>query len=423
MSKFLKIFAPAGAGAASILTLAYVMADQFVVDIPAPLRTVIAVQPAQAQEAPAEDTATAEAPMEAPVEMAAAIVEPAAPSREGGYGLGREALPEEVAAWDFDVRPDGVGLPEGSGDVWTGEEVFVEKCSMCHGDFGEAVGRWPVLAGGWDTLENEDPVKTIGSYWPYLSTVFDYVHRAMPFGEAESLSADETYAITAYLLYVNNLVEDDFELSHENFTEVRLPNEGGFFMDDRLETEFPVFVRPEICMENCKETVEITMRASVLDVTPEESGVVEGDGAEAPAAEAPAAEEAVVEEAATEEAAPAAEPAEETAALDPALVEEGAGVFRKCQACHQVGDGATNRVGPELNGLMGRVVGSVDGFNYSNGFADAAAAGEVWTAESLAEFLTNPRQARAGTKMSFAGLRDQADIDAVLAYIQSEGGM
>src|SRR6056297_3318024 len=173
-----------------------------------------------------------------------------APSREGGYGLGREALPEEIAAWDIDVRPDGQGLPVGTGDVWTGDEVFVEKCAVCHGDFGEGAGRWPQLAMGFGTLEGQDPVKTVGSYWPYLSTVWDYVHRAMPFGEAQSLTDDEVYALVAYILYSNYVVDDDFTLSNENFTEVVMPNAGGFFMDDRAEAEYPAFTA-EPCMENC----------------------------------------------------------------------------------------------------------------------------------------------------------------------------
>lgn len=183
-------------------------------------------------------------------------------------GLGRLATPDEVAAWDIDIRPDGAGLPPGRGDVETGEELFADQCAYCHGDFGEGVDRWPVLAGGFDTLDSDDPVKTVGSYWPYLSTVWDYVHRAMPFGYSQSLSDDEVYAITAYILYANDLVEDDFELSQENFAEVRLPNEANFFPDDRLES--PVFKIGDVCMENCKDKVEITMRARILDVTPEE---------------------------------------------------------------------------------------------------------------------------------------------------------
>lgn len=338
-----------------------------------------------------------------------ALIAAAPAAMAEGYGLGREALPEEIAAWDDDVRPDGLGLPAGSGDVWTGEEVFVEKCSMCHGDFGEAVGRWPVLAGGQGTLENKDPVKTIGSYWPYLSTVFDYVNRSMPFGEANSLSPDEVYAITAYLLYVNDIVGDDFELSNENFTEVRLPNEANFFDDDRMETEMPVFVR-EPCMENCKESVEITMHASVLDVTPDDASDDGASAAEA-TAEAPAAE-AAVEEA----------PVEEVAAVDPALIEAGAKVFKKCMACHETGEGAGNKVGPHLDNIVGRVMGSADGFNYSNVFQDAAAAGTVWDSENLASFLADPRGAMVGTKMSFAGLRKQEDIDAIVAYLTANGG-
>lgn len=334
-----------------------------------------------------------------------------APERAGGYGLGRVALPEEVAAWNTDLRPDGQGLPVGSGDVLTGEAIFTEICAVCHGDFGEGAGRWPVLAGGKGSLENKDPVKTIGSYWPYLSTVFDYVNRAMPFGHAQSLQPDEVYAITAYLLYLNDEVDEDFTLSNENFTSVHLPNETNFFMDDRETSELPIF-SAEACMENCKETVKITMHASVLDVTPQED-----TSANEPATPKVELAAGTPEPAAVAEPAPAA-PAE----LDPALVAEGESVFKKCKACHQVGEGAVNRVGPELNGIVGRAVGGVEGFKYSKTFADAGTAGKIWTSDELHGFLTNPRKAMPGTKMSFAGLRDSADIDAVLAYIQSVGG-
>lgn len=194
----------------------------------------------------------------------------AIPAAAGEFGLGRAATPEEIAAWDIDVRPDGLGLPEGEGDVATGEEIFSERCAYCHGDFGEGVDRWPVLAGGQGTLSSDRPVKTIGSYWPYLSTVWDYVHRAMPFGDAQSLEADEVYAITAYLLYLNDIVDDDFVLSRANFTETRLPNEENFFLDDREES--PVMAKRTVCMENCKTEVHITKRAAVLDVTPEGEG-------------------------------------------------------------------------------------------------------------------------------------------------------
>lgn len=194
----------------------------------------------------------------------------AAPAIAGPLGLGRAATPDEVAAWDIDIRPDGAGLPEGSGNAIDGEEIFAEQCAYCHGDFGEGVDRWPVLAGGQGTLTSARPVKTIGSYWPYLSTVWDYVHRAMPFGDAQSLEDDQVYAVVAYLMYLNDLVDEDFELSKANFQEIRLPNEANFFMDDREDT--PVFKAREVCMTDCKPSVEITKRAAVLDVTPEGEG-------------------------------------------------------------------------------------------------------------------------------------------------------
>lgn len=414
MSKFLKIMAPAGLGTASVLAMAYVLADQFVADIPGYARVTM-VQSAGAQETP-------EAAQEAVV-IAAAATEEMAPARPGGFGLGRTALPEEIAAWDIDVRPDGLGLPVGSGDVWTGEEVFVENCAVCHGDFGEAVGRWPVLAGGRDTLTREDPVKTIGSYWPYLSTVYDYINRAMPFGYAQSLEPDDIYAITAYLLYVNDIVGDDFELSNENFLDVEMPNADNFFMDDRADVELPLF-SVEPCMEGCKASVEITMHASVLDVTPDtEEDTASATPAEAEVATAEVATEVTADVVAEE--VPAEAPAAEVvqaAAPDPALVAAGEGVFRACRACHQIGEGATNRSGPHLNGVVGRVIGSVDGFRYSNGFAEAASAGTVWTEESLAAFLADPRGAMPGTKMSFRGISNEADIAAMIAYLESAGG-
>ncbi|GGB56872.1 cytochrome c [Roseibium aquae] len=195
----------------------------------------------------------------------------------GKFGLGREATPAEVAAWDIDIRPDGQGLPVGSGNVLDGEELYTNACAVCHGDFGEGVGRWPVLAGGHDTLTHERPEKTIGSYWPYLSTVYDYVRRAMPYGDARSLSDDDVYAITAYLLYLNDIVlDEDFVLSNENFLEIRLPNERNFTPDDRDQEPFYA-AKTEPCMTDCKDgPVQITMRARILDVTP---GTVDDDAA------------------------------------------------------------------------------------------------------------------------------------------------
>jgi cytochrome c len=195
---------------------------------------------------------------------------PAAAAASAKLGLGREALPEEIKAWDIDVRPDGLGLPKGKGTVKQGDELFQTQCASCHGEFGQGAGRWPVLAGGQGTLNADRPDKTVGSFWPDLSTAFDYIHRAMPFGNAQSLTADETYALTAYLLFLNDIVKDEeFELSDRNFTTIKMPNAGGFFDDDREKTE-KHFWGKEPCMKNCKPgQAKVTGRASVLDVTPD----------------------------------------------------------------------------------------------------------------------------------------------------------
>jgi len=193
----------------------------------------------------------------------------AAAAAQPKLGLGREALPEEIKAWDIDVRPDGQGLPPGKGTVADGDQIFQDQCAACHGEFGQGNGRWPVLAGGQGTLTADRPEKTIGSFWPELSTVYDYIYRAMPFGNAQSLSPDEVYALTAYLLYLNDVVKDEkFELSDKNFNSIKLPNAEAFYDDDRETTE-KAFWGKEPCMKNCKTEVQITGRAVVLDVTPD----------------------------------------------------------------------------------------------------------------------------------------------------------
>ena len=196
----------------------------------------------------------------------------------GVLHLGRAALPEEVAAWDIDIRPDGQGLPEGSGSVEAGVDIYDTQCAMCHGVFGEGEGRWPVLAGGFDSLTDERPEKTVGSYWPYLSTVFDYVRRAMPFGNARSLSDDDVYSLTAYLLYLNDLVDEEFTLSAENFDAITMPNVDHFIDDDRMEEAQYASIE-EPCMQDClPDSAVVTQRARILDVTPDGGGDDEATG-------------------------------------------------------------------------------------------------------------------------------------------------
>ena len=184
-------------------------------------------------------------------------------------GIGREAKPAEIAGWDIDIRPDGTGLPPGKGTVKQGEAIYMQQCAACHGEFGESAGRWPILSGGDNTLGSNDPVKSVGSYWPYASTLIDYIRRAMPFGNAQSLSNDELYAVTAYVLYLNDIIEDEsFELNAKTFKTIKLPNERNFHDDDRDTTERQLWKNP--CMTDCLPgPAKIIGRARAIDVTPE----------------------------------------------------------------------------------------------------------------------------------------------------------
>jgi cytochrome c len=156
------------------------------------------------------------------------------PALSKPLGIGRQASPEEIAGWDIDIRPDGQGLPPGKGTVKQGEPLYMERCAACHGEFGESAGRWPILMGGAGTLAGDDPVKSVGSYWPFASTVMDYIRRSMPFGNAQSLTNDELYAVTAYVLYLNDIIRDEnFELNAKSFTSIKLPNQPNFIDDDR----------------------------------------------------------------------------------------------------------------------------------------------------------------------------------------------
>ena len=184
------------------------------------------------------------------------------------FNLGKLATKEEIAGWNIDVRPDGLGAPIGSGTALIGEEIYTEQCAACHGDFGEGADRWPALVGGEDSLASHDPEKTTGSYWPYASTMYDYIYRAMPYGVAQSLSHDETYEIVAYLLYMSDIIEEDFILSEKNIGEIEMPNRNGFLLPDP---------RPDIintnglpCMKDCNVSTNVIGRARDIDVTPDD---------------------------------------------------------------------------------------------------------------------------------------------------------
>ena len=306
-------------------------------------------------------------------------------------GLGRPATDNEVSSWDIDIRPDGKGLPVGSGSVIIGEELYTDNCASCHGDFGEGIDRWPELAGGFDTLDSDDPVKTVGSYWPYLSTVWDYVHRAMPFGNAQSLSNDEVYSITAYIMYLNDLVDEDFELSNSNFEEVRLPNEQNFYQDNREDLENVIYNKR--CMKDCKKEANITKRAVVLDVTPEEEDVSDNSNSN---------EDDIVK----------------TVSLDAKLIKDGEKVFKKCKACHRIGLNAKNGTGPHLNNIFGRVAGQLEDYKkYSKNIKKIGQEGLIWNKETLTSFIENPKEYITGTKMNFKGIKKSDELAALIEYL------
>jgi S-disulfanyl-L-cysteine oxidoreductase SoxD len=141
--------------------------------------------------------------------------------------LGRAATPAEIAGWDISIPPDGAGLPPGSGTALVGAAVYEQKCQSCHGAKGAGQPN-DRLVGGQATLASKTPVKTIGSYWPYATTVFDYVRRAMPYQQPQSLSNDEIYAITAYLLHMNGIIGERDEMNAQTLAKVRMPNRDNF---------------------------------------------------------------------------------------------------------------------------------------------------------------------------------------------------
>lgn len=144
-----------------------------------------------------------------------------------GPGLGEELAADELAAVDFTIMPDGDGLPVGSGNAVKGRAVYNMNCLACHGENGSG-GVNDVLSGGHGSLTGPKPQKTVGSFWPQATTIFDYVRRAMPFQTPGSLSNDEIYAVTAYLLFVNDIIVEDAEMDAESLPQVKMPNGGNF---------------------------------------------------------------------------------------------------------------------------------------------------------------------------------------------------
>jgi mono/diheme cytochrome c family protein len=150
----------------------------------------------------------------------------------GNYGVGRVATDEEIRAWNIDVSPTGEGLPPGQGTAKQGAQVFAAKCAACHGPTGTE-GPKDRLVGGQNTLQTPKPVRTIGSYWPYATTLYDYINRAMPFNAPGSLSSDEVYSVIAWLLFQNGVVKEDTVIDVQTLPQIQMPNQSGFILDPR----------------------------------------------------------------------------------------------------------------------------------------------------------------------------------------------
>jgi cytochrome c len=168
-------------------------------------------------------------------------------------GIGRAATTAEIAGWDIAVRGDGHNLPPGSGTARDGEELYVTHCAACHGDFGEGLERWPALMGGRDSLKSDQPKRTVGSFWQHASGVFDYIRRAMPYAAPQSLTNDEYYAITAYVLFLNELVGEEDKMDATSLPKITMPNREGFVLEARPDTS------NSTCMSNCRQGRPVTV--------------------------------------------------------------------------------------------------------------------------------------------------------------------
>lgn len=175
----------------------------------------------------------------------AAVAPPAPSIPRADLGLGRTATSADIAAWNIDIEPGGRNLPPGSGTPAVGAKIFAATCAVCHGDHGQG-GIAPRLVGGEGTLASAHPVKTVGSYWPYATTVFDYIRRAMPFTSPESLTNDQVYALVAYLLNQNGIIPDNAVMNATTLPAVKMPNVNGFVWEDPRPD-----VHARACMTGC----------------------------------------------------------------------------------------------------------------------------------------------------------------------------
>ena len=172
------------------------------------------------------------------------VASPVRAETQGHYGIGRTATDAEIAGWNIDIGRNGENLPPGSGTVSHGREVFAQQCAACHGDKGEG-GVGERLVGGQGTIATPKPIKTVGSFWPYAPTLFDYIRRAMPQNAPQSLSNEDIYAVSAYILNMNGLLPADTTLDAKTLSAIKMPNRGMFTGDPRPD------VRNPACEKGC----------------------------------------------------------------------------------------------------------------------------------------------------------------------------
>ncbi len=178
------------------------------------------------------------------VAAAAWVLLAASAHAEPPYGIGRPASAAEIAGWNIDIGRDGSNLPPGSGTVSRGRDLFAQQCAACHGDKGQG-GVGDQLVGGQGTLSTSKPVRTVGSYWPYAPTLFDYIRRAMPQNAPQSLSNEDVYAVSAYILNMNGLLPADATLDAKTLAAIKMPNRDMFVGDPRPDVKNPA------CMTGC----------------------------------------------------------------------------------------------------------------------------------------------------------------------------
>jgi cytochrome c len=267
------------------------------------------------------------------------------------FGFGKPATAEEIAGWDIDVRPDGTGLPPGRGSVAEGQVIYDAKCASCHGTFGESTDYMPI-AGGVGTLKSDQPIRTTASKLNYATTLWDYINRAMPFQAPKTLTANEVYALTAYVLHLSDLLPADAALDRVSLVALKLPNRDGFTLDHGFGSrDGKPDTRNVACMKNCVREVRLSSEL------PEHARDAHGNLAEQQRPLGPV-EGAPVASAATDRgasAAPGAGPAK-TAPAREAPSPAGAELARAagCLACHAP---AAKLVGPSFKDLAARYAG------------------------------------------------------------------